>query len=429
MKGITKYLILVSVGTLIEYYDGLVVGSIATLVWPKIMFPSGNPAVALAFSLGAFGSVLFARPFGGLLFGNYGDRLGRKAMLIWTLIVTGIGMAGLALMPTYAVIGIFAPILIVVFRITEGIGLGGEFGGADALLLEYVAKSNKRGFYTSFLQASTPAGVLIASLGLLLSIKMMGLGGFVAVGWRILLGIGAILVVIGAIARYAISESPLFREILLDRKITRRPVIEVAKSQWKTLIPLTLALISSEVAFLLVYFPTGLSYMTATGVPTVDAYIAIIVGAVVGIVSSIFGGYLSDILGRKVAIIAGALSSVPATYIYFLIAPKMPVLANAILLIAIGIEYGASASFVGEHFPTRTRYSGISFAYQFSFLITGIYQSILLPSVIVMSHGITEATFDIFLLVLSSVIISVASIIPLKETKKVDLETLDEVRE
>ena len=433
MKGnpinIIKYLIIISIGTLIEYYDGLVVGSIATLVWTKIMFPPGNPVAALAFSLGAFGSVLFARPVGGLLFGNLGDRLGRKAMLIWTLVITGIGMAGLALMPTYAVIGILAPILILIFRLTEGIGLGGEFGGADALLLEYVAKSNKRGFYTSFLQASTPAGVLIAALGLLLIIKLMGLGGFVAVGWRILLGIGAILVVIGAIARYTVSESPLFREILLDRKITKHPLIQVVKSQWKTLIPLTLSLISLEVAFLLVYFPTGLSYMTSEGIPTVSAYIAIIIGAITGVISSIVGGYLSDVIGRKVVIIAGSLFSLAATYIYFLISPKMPILANVVLLLAIGIGYGASAAFVGEHFPTKTRYSGISFAYQFSFFITGIYDAILLPTIIVMSHGIIKASFDILLLVFSSVIISVISVVLLKETKDIDITTLDEVKQ
>jgi len=350
-------------------------------------------------------------------------------MLIWTLLVTGIGMIGLALVPTYAVIGILAPILILVFRLTEGIGLGGEFGGAASLLLEYLVENKRRSFYMSFMQASTPAGVLIAALGILLTIKLMGVSGFIAVGWRILLGIGAVLVIIGAIARYAVSESPLFRETLLDRKIARHPVLEVVKSQWKTLIPLTLSVISAVVVFLLVYFPAGLSYMISEGIPTANANIAIIIGAVTGGVSSIFGGYLGDFIGRKVTIITGAIASIATTNVYFLIAPKMPILANIVLMVAFGIEYGPSATFVGEHFPTKTRYSGISFAYQFSLFVTGIYDVILLPSVILLSHGITKASFDIFLLVLSSVIITVISVSLLRETKGVDIKTLDEVKQ
>lgn len=408
---------MISIGTFIEYYDGLIIGSIATIAWVKTMFPQNNPAMALALSLVAFGAVQYTRPISGFIFGEYGDKIGRKAMLVWSLIITGIGMAGIALTPTYAQIGFLAPVLLILFRLIEGFGIGGEFGGADALLFEYVTKSNRRGTYTSAIQASTgPIGVLMSALSLILALKMLGTSAFIMYGWRILVAIGAIIVVIGAVTRYYMLESPLFKQILLERKISRHPSIEVLKVKWKEIILLTFALIGWLATYLLVFYPVGLSYMLAEKIPMMVAYLAIIIGAISAIVFTILGGFFSDLMGRKPVIIVGAVLSAVMAYLYFYIAPMSPIVASILIVLPVGLQLGALGAFIAEQFPTRLRYSGINIPYQFAFLIIGLYQTIFLPAVIVANHGIIKASFDIFLLVLSAVIATLIAVLPLKET-------------
>ena len=185
---LARYILLISIGNFIEYYDFFVVVVAAALVWPLLFYPPGNPAVAYAAAIATFGAIYFSRPIGALIFGHFGDKIGRKTLLIWTLILTGIGMAGLALAPTYAAIGIMASILILIFRLIQGLGIGGEYGGAVAILTEFVAESKRRGFYTSWLQSGIPAGVLIAILALFLVTAYTTPAEFMNIGWRILIG-------------------------------------------------------------------------------------------------------------------------------------------------------------------------------------------------------------------------------------------------
>jgi len=341
---LAKYISLVSIGTVIEWYDLFVVGVAAALVWPRIMFPSGDPAAALAASIGTYAAIFFTRPLGAIIFGHFGDKIGRKTMLIWTLILTAIGMAGMALTPTYAEIGILAPVLIALFRIIQGIGLGGEYGGAVSLVIEYVAKSRKRAYYTGFLQATVPIGVFLAILGLYLTTIFMGQAGLVSIGWRILLGVGAVAVIVGGIIRYILLESPLFQEILKRREVVRAPVVELFRRQWKTVILLLFSWPYIVTIFALVVFPTGLSYMTALGIKADVAYPSLMIGAVGGIIGCIVGGYLAEIIGRRYVMMISAILTGIFVYTYYLLVPTkvfaLVALANALPNFAWFLGFG-----------------------------------------------------------------------------------------
>jgi len=426
---LVKYISLVSIGTVIEWYDLFVVGVAASLVWPRIMFPPGDPAAALAASIGTYAAVYFTRPVGAIIFGHFGDKIGRKTMLIWTLILTAIGMAGMALTPTYAEIGILAPVLIALFRIIQGIGLGGEYGGAASLLIEYVAKGKKRAYYGSFLMATIPIGAFLSILGLFLTTTFMGQAGLVSIGWRILLGVGAVAVIAGGIIRYILLESPLFQEILKRREVVRAPVAELFRKQWKTVILLIFSWPYTVTLFSLVYFPTGLSYMAALGIPGFVIYPSLLIGAVGGIIGTIVGGYLGEIIGRRYVMMIGAILCGIFAYTYYLLVPTkvfaLVALANA--LVNFALFFGASVvpAFFSEHFPTKYRYSGVGVSYQFGGFINGIYTSGFLPLAIVAAGGIVNAPFYIIIMVISLVIIAIIALILLKETKNIDLTALD----
>jgi len=421
---LAKYISLVSIGTVIEWYDFFIVGVAALLVWPRIMFPSGDPAAALAASIGTYASIFFTRPLGAIIFGHFGDKIGRKTMLIWTLILTAIGMAGMALTPTYAEIGILAPVLIVLFRLIQGIGFGGEYGGAASLLIEYVAKSKKRAYYGSFLMATTPIGILLAVLGLFLTTIFMGQAGLVSIGWRILLGVGAVAVIAGGIIRYILLESPLFQEILKRREVVRAPVVELFRKQWKTVILLLLSAYTLTIGNI-VFFPTGLRYMTDLGIPPFVAYPSLMIGAAVGIIGCIVGGYLAEIIGRRYVMMIGAILAGIFSYTYFLLVPTkvfaLVALANALLNFAIFLGFGVISAFFSEHFPTKYRYSGVGISYQLSAVVTGVYTSGFLPLAILAAGGIVNATFYIIIMSLSIAIMAIIALILLKETKGTEL--------
>ncbi|QGA68975.1 MFS transporter [Sulfolobus sp. E11-6] len=277
---LAKYISLASIGTLVEWYDLFVVGVAASLIWPTLFYPTGIGAAALAASISTYGSIFFTRPIGAIIFGHFGDKIGRKTMLIWTLLLSSVGMIGMALTPPFVSIGLLAPILILIFRLIQGIGLGGEYGGAATILIEYTAKTNKRAYYSSFLQATVPLGALFAILGLFLGRTYMTAAEFATIGWRILLGIGAVALIIGGFIRYVLMESPLFQELLKKKEIERSPVTTVLKERWKAIFLLGLSWAYIVTIFAIIYFPTGLSYMAALKIPLGIVYSGLFAGAI-----------------------------------------------------------------------------------------------------------------------------------------------------
>jgi len=429
-RTLVKYLSLVSVGSLIDWYDIFVVGVAAALVWPSIMFPPENPAVALAGALAGYFVNYFARPVGAMIFGHFGDKIGRKTTLIWTLILTAISMAGLALMPTYAEIGILAPALIILLRFIQGMGLGGEYGGGATLLMEHFAKSRKRSFYSGIYQATTTLGQTLSISALLLATIIMGKDAFASIGWRILIGVGAAIAIIGGIIRYVLLESPLFQEIVKKRQVVRAPVLELFRKYWKRVVRLTLTWSFIPSVFGMVIFPAGLSYMIELGIPELEAYYSLIIGTLVGVIGEIVGGYLGDIIGRRYVMIIGAIVAGIAVPLYYLLLVPTKVfalvaLATSLVELGIGLNYGPIAAYFSEHFPTKYRYSGVGISYTLGAFIDALYLSGFLPLAIIAAGGLVNAAPYIIIMTLSLVIVAIIALSLSKETKDVDFTSLD----
>nr|WP_238842203.1 MFS transporter [Sulfolobus sp. E11-6] len=359
---------------------------------------------------------------GALLFGHYGDKLGRKPMLIWTLGITSLGMVGLALTPTYAQIGLVAPILLLIFRLIEGIGLGGEWGGAASIITEFSLKSGKVGYWTSWIQATTAFGIVLSIVGTLILRQLLPPIDFLNYGWRILIGVGAVMLVIGAIVRYYIFESPLFQKILKEGKIERAPISLAFKSDWKKIVlsglcwPFIVTLVAIEM------YPTGLSYMLQLKTNLLTAYSAILVGNLVQASAIILGGILSDRIGkRKTILLISNILSLIASIIFFPLLNfgdiEWFIIAYSFLGLSIGIGFGTVAALLTELYPTRYRYTASGFSFQLGGIIAGIYSSLLLPTVILVSGGLVRSWPLIDILAISVCLISLITNLLLKETE------------
>src|SRR5579862_1364300 len=219
-------------GTIIEWYDFLIYATAATLVFNKAFFPTFDPLASTLAALGTYAVGFLARPLGGALFGHFGDRLGRKSMLVLTLFIMGVSTFCIGLLPTYASIGVFAPILLILLRIIQGIGLGGEWGGASLMVLEH-APADKRGFYTSFVQIGFPIGLVLATFVFAMVTKLPD-ADFASYGWRIPFLISIVLLAIGTFVRSRVPETPVFETLKARGKLVNNPVGDVVSKNGKT---------------------------------------------------------------------------------------------------------------------------------------------------------------------------------------------------
>jgi len=370
------------VGTLIEYYDFFIAALAAAIVWPYIMFPRADPAAVFLASTLLFVAAPITRPVGAYIFGHFGDKLGRKFSLIITLVLMGVAALGIGLTPPYAAIGLAAPILITIFRIIQGIGLGGEIGNATLMILEYVHKSRWRAFWTSFIHAAGWLGVLTSSLFFGLLASTLPQSVLLDWGWRIPFFVGAVVILVGVYLRYRVAETPLFEEILKRREVLKRPANEAFRRYWKVII---LAALSWFYLSVVVYYVTSISprfIASLTGLPAGFATLTISMGAAVAIFTALLGGYLGDIIGRKKMVLIGALITIIYTYPYFLLIqtanPIIVALAQIIFLAFTHIGFGSVPAFLSERFPTAVRSSGASLAFQLGpFFASAIFTPIL----------------------------------------------------
>ncbi|MBX6753057.1 MAG: MHS family MFS transporter [Thermorudis peleae] len=361
------------IGTTIEWYDFFLYGTMAALIFPKLLFPKEDPYVALLQSFATYAVGFVARPIGGALFGHFGDRLGRKATLITTLLLMGIGTAVIGLLPPYSVIGIWAAVLATLMRILQGLGVGGEWGGAILLAMEW-SKREQRGFITSLPQLGVPFGLILSSLVTTLFINISG-NGFESWGWRVPFLLSLILVAIGLYVRLTVFETPLFQQALERGELARAPLVEVFRTHLGPMIWSMLARVVENggyyiiSTFLIAY---GTTFLKLDRSLLVNATIP---GALAGIVGVFIGGYLADRIGRKrVYLVATVLMALYAFPYYALLNTKQPsmiVLAVMIGLFIWGLLYGPQAAFIAENFPTRVRYSGASLGYQLTAIIAG----------------------------------------------------------
>jgi MFS family permease len=363
-----------TVGTTIEWYDFLLYGQVTGLVFGKLFFPGSDPWVGVLQAFAIFFIGFVGRPIGAAIFGHWGDRIGRKATLIATLLVTGLATVAVGLVPTYDSIGIWGAVLLTVIRLIQGIGVGGEWGGSVLLAMEWARGNKNRGFISAWPQFGGPAGLFLANLAVLFFSWLSG-DQFLVWGWRIPFLLSIIMVGIGLWIRLGILETPVFRKVLAEERIVRVPVWEALKRQPKQ-IALTALVRMPEQAPGYIVATFIFTYGTTVLGETRDFILsAILVQAVLGFIWVVFAGYLSDFVGRRRMYMIGAVISGFWGFVYFgLLDTKIPglvFLGVALSLIPIMNLYGPQAALIAESFSPRLRYSGTSLGYQLASIIAG----------------------------------------------------------
>jgi MFS family permease len=373
-RQLRRAMIASTVGTTIEWYDFLLYGQVTALVFGKLFFPHSAPFVGVLQAFGVFFVGFVGRPIGAAIFGHWGDRIGRKATLIATLLVTGIATAAVGLVPTYASIGIWGAVLLTVIRLVQGIGVGGEWGGSVLLAMEWAKTNKNRGFIASWPQFGAPAGFFLASLAVLFFSWLSG-DQFLVWGWRIPFLISIVMVVIGLWIRLGILETPVFQKVIAEERIERVPVFEVLKRQPKQ-VALTALLRLPEQAPGYIFGAFVFSYGTMVlGASRNFLLIATLLAHVLGFLWVPVAGHLSDRIGRKNMYMIGCLYIAIYGFIYFaLLDSKLPALifvGVALSTLPIMTMYGPEAALIAESFSPRLRYSGSSLGYQLASIIAG----------------------------------------------------------
>ena len=363
-----------TVGTVIEAYDFLLYGQVAGLVFAKLYFPGSDPLVGTlqAFAIYAVGFV--ARPVGAAIFGHYGDRIGRKATLIATLLLTGLSTFAVGFVPGYAQIGILGAVILTLLRLIQGIGVGGEWGGAVLLSMEWARTSAHRGFIASWPQWGGPAGLFLANLAVLAFSAISG-DQFLDWGWGVPFWLSIIMVGIGLYIRLGILETPIFSRLMSENRIERVPVIEVIKRQPKEIILTALARMAEQAPF---YIFTAFVFTYGTMVLPGSRdllLIALLTATVLSFVVVPLSGHLSDRIGRKRMYLIGAVTMGVWGFVYFALlntaVPGWIFLAIVLSLVPHDMMWGPQAALIAECFTPRLRYSGFSLGFHLSSITAG----------------------------------------------------------
>ena len=363
-----------TIGTAIEWYDFFLYSTVTGLVFAKLYFPHSDPLVGTleAFAIYAVGFV--ARPVGAAIFGHYGDRIGRKATLIATLMLMGVATFLVALVPTYESIGIWGAVILTVLRFVQGVGVGGEWGGSVLLSMEWARSHGSRGFIASWPQFGVPCGLFLANLAVLAFSHMSG-DQFLSWGWRIPFALSIILVAVGLYIRLGILETPVFSRLQETRRIERTPILGVIRHYPKEIMLSAFARMAEQAPF---YIFTAFIFSYAVGtlkVPRDFVLTAVLTASVLSFVTIPLFGHISDRIGRKRTYLIGAVLTGIFGFIYFALLntgmPALIFLAIVLSLVPHDIMYGPQAALIAELFPGRLRYSGASLGYQLASVIAG----------------------------------------------------------
>lgn len=359
-----------AVGTTIENYDFIGYSTAAALYFGTVFFPSGDPTVSLLLSFATLGVGFAARPIGGVIGGYLGDRIGRKPVLITSLLVMGLSTFAIGLLPTYETIGIAAPIMLVAVRIIQGLAFGAEWGGAILMTYEH-APWRKKGQYTAIPQAGFPIGLLLANLAFLVS---AGLGGDWA--WRVPFLLSALLIAAGVYIRLKVDESPEFEDVKETGQIERNPILSVLRDDWRNVVR-AFCLRIAETAGYAVIITYGTSYLHSNGLATKsDTILSIVLAACCGVVAMLLWGRVVDRIGRRRVYLFGSavfiVIGIPA-FSAFNTGSLPLIIATFIITFAVGQNSLAATqgAWFPELFQTGQRSSGASLAYQFSSVVTG----------------------------------------------------------
>jgi metabolite-proton symporter len=414
-----------TVGSVIEWYDYNLFAQASALVFPALFFPSFSSTAGTLASFATFAVAFAARPIGALIFGHLGDRLGRKATLIVTLLMMGISTCAIGVLPTYNQVGVLAPVLLVVLRVVQGIALGGEWGGAALMAVEHAGR-HRRGLFGAWPQVGSPAGNLAAAGTMTLALTISG-DAFASWGWRIPFLASAILVMVGLFIRLKVSESPVFEEVKRAGSTARNPVAEVFRHDKKRLLLATGSRIGVDVAYY-TFAVYSLSYVADhLGLPKSIGLTALFVAAAIEIVTIPLFGALSDAIGRR-RVLAGGLGVLALWGLAFF--PLLNTGSQWLIILGFAVALGAGhgmawsvmGSFYPELFGTRVRYTGASFSFQ----LAGVVGGAPAPFIATLLTASRWGTAGIGAYLIVACALSLACVLALPETHKGHIDEIDQ---
>ena len=412
-KQLRKAVIASTIGTTIEWYDFFLYSTAAGLIFGKLFFPNHNPLSATFLAFGTYFIGFAARPIGAAVFGHYGDRIGRKATLIATLLCMGIATFLIAFVPTYEKIGIWGAVILTVLRALQGIGVGGEWGGSVLLAMEWARTHGRRGLVASWPQLGVPLGLFLANVAVLAFSSWSG-DQFAVWGWRIPFALSIILVGVGLWIRLGILETPVFQKLLDDNKVERTPIVEVIKKQPRQIVLSALLRMSEQAPF---YIFTAFVFAYAVGSLHMSRSLiltAVMVAACLGFVTIPLAGHISDRIGRRRMFMIGAGATGLFGFPYFAMMdtaiPWAVFIAIALSLIPTSIQYGPEAALIAESFTPRLRYSGSSLGYQLASILAGGPAPIVATALVAAYHS--GYAIAIFIAACAAVSLVSASLMP-----------------
>ncbi|MFJ3496275.1 MFS transporter [Streptomyces sp. NPDC086091] len=419
------------IGTTIEWYDFFLYGAAAALVFNKLFFPDSDPLVGTLLSFLTYAVGFAARPIGALVFGHYGDRLGRKKLLVLSLLLMGGATFAIGLLPTHATIGTAAPVLLTLLRLVQGFALGGEWGGAVLLVSEH-GDARRRGFWASWPQTGAPAGQLLATGVLSVLTAVLSDSAFGNWGWRIPFLLSGVLVVVGLWIRLSIDESPVFRQAQARaaardaaRKAAEKPpLLDVMRHHWREILVAMGARMGDNLSYYVITAFVLVYATTAAGIPQQTALNAVLIGSAAHFAVIPLWGALSDRIGRRPVYLIGAVGVALWAFPFFTLIDTghfgSVVLAVTVGLVLHGAMYAPQAAFFAEMFATRMRYSGASIGAQFSSVVAGAPAPLIATALL--------ADFDsaapIALYMIAGCVIAVIAVLLAHETRNRDLSSV-----
>jgi metabolite-proton symporter len=369
-----RAVIAATVGTTIEWYDFFIYGTAAGLVFPKLFFPNQDPLTGTLAAFSTYFIGFVGRPIGAAIFGHYGDRIGRKGTLIATLLLMGISTFLVAFVPGYDSIGIWGAIILTVLRTLQGIGVGGEWGGSVLISMEWARGHGSRGLVASWPQFGVPSGLFLSNL-VILAVSAWSGAGFAGWGWRVPFFLSIVLIGVGLWIRLGILETPVFKQLVEDKKIEAAPVIEVFRKQPREILLSALVRMAEQAPF---YIFTAFVFAYATTTLHMSRNLvltAVLVASCVSFITIPLSGHISDRIGRRNMYIIGTVATGMFGFLYFgmldTAEPSAVFIAIVLSLIPHDMMYGPQAALIAEAFTPRLRYSGASLGYQFASIIAG----------------------------------------------------------
>jgi metabolite-proton symporter len=423
--GALRKVVLASlIGTTIEWYDFFLYGTAAALVFNRQFFPAADPLTGAMLAFATYALGFLARPLGGVVFGHYGDRIGRKKLLMLSLMLMGGATVLIGCLPTYAQVGVLAPLMLVALRLVQGFAVGGEWGGAVLIVAEH-GDAARRGFWSSWPQAGVAAGNLLAAGILAVMAAVQSEEDFLSWGWRIPFLLSAALIGIGWWVRTTIDESPVFRDAQRTNVVRKAPALEALRTRPRALLIGAGLRMADNISY---YIITAFSITYVTEIVGLSRQVvlnAILIGAVFHFVAIPGWAWLSDRIGRRPVYAIGALGTGLWAFAFFRLldtgAAPAVIAAIVIGLVLHGAMYGPQAAFLSEMFPTRVRYSGVSLAYQ----LTSIFAGSLAPIIAIALLRETGGATAVAAYVAAAAAITLVAVLLARETRGLTFAEID----